>query len=243
MQAAYSDTSTFYRMAREGEEPLTGGRVTAGVVRVGDTVRRPRGDHSVFVADLLRHLAISGFDGAPRWLGIDNEGRDTLTYIPGDVPPDLGFFTDKQLNAAFDLLRRFHDSTATTSLTQGAEVVCHGDVSPCNTVFQDGTPVALIDFDTAAPGRRIDDLGYGLFLWLDLGNQDIDLKDEQRRRLGVAATAYGTTVDTALIGAITLQVGLTAERLTTQHRESASWWEQMHRRMLSDATRLLPGAS
>jgi hypothetical protein len=226
-------------MAREREVGLTGGRVTVGVVRVGDTVRRPRGANSVFVAELLEHLALRGFDGAPRWLGIDGQGRDMVTYVQGDVPGDLGFYDDAQLRAAFNLLRRFHDATSTTDLAQGAEVVCHGDFSPCNTVFREGEPIALIDFDTAAPGRRVDDLGYGLFLWLDLGNEDIAL-DEQRPRLGVAADAYGRTVDAFLITAITLQVGLTAERLRAQHRESAVWWEQMHRRMLKNAACLLP---
>ncbi len=226
-------------MEREPEEPLTGGRVTAGVVRVGDSVRRPRGAHSVFVAELLEHLASREFDGAPRWLGIDEQGRDTLTYIPGDVPPDLGFYDDEQLKAAFKLLRRFHDATSTTDLAGGAEVVCHGDISPCNTVFRNRTPVALIDFDTATPGRRIDDLGYGLFLWLDLGNPEIAIA-EQRRRLAIASTSYGRTVDPSLVAAIALQVALTAERLRAQHRESASWWEAMHKRLLTDATYLLP---
>ncbi|MFF1916255.1 hypothetical protein ACFVYE_32640 [Streptomyces sp. NPDC058239] len=43
-------------MEQELEIPLTGGRITKGVVRVGDTVRRPVGPHSPFVHRLLRHL-------------------------------------------------------------------------------------------------------------------------------------------------------------------------------------------
>ena len=41
--------------------PLTGGRMTPGVVRVGETVRRPV---SPFAVLLLSHLASAGFDGA-----------------------------------------------------------------------------------------------------------------------------------------------------------------------------------
>lgn len=42
--------------AGEREIPLSGGRITEGVVRVGDTVRRPVGAHSAFVHRLLRHF-------------------------------------------------------------------------------------------------------------------------------------------------------------------------------------------
>jgi len=39
--------------------------MTAGVVRVGETVRRPRSPASAFTALLLSQLALAGFDGAP----------------------------------------------------------------------------------------------------------------------------------------------------------------------------------
>jgi hypothetical protein len=50
---------------------LSGGRVTEGVVRVGDTVRRPRRPNSAFVRALLAHLHDAGFDGTPSHLGTD----------------------------------------------------------------------------------------------------------------------------------------------------------------------------
>jgi Phosphotransferase enzyme family len=37
-------------------------------------------------------------------------------------------------------------------------VICHHDVCPENVVFRDGRAVALLDFDFAAPGRRVFDL-------------------------------------------------------------------------------------
>ncbi len=141
----------------------------------------------------------------------------------------------------FRLLRRFHDATGGSPLAAGAEVVCHGDVSPCNTVLRDGRPAALIDFDAAAPGRRLDDLAYGLFLWLDLGNVDIAL-DDQRRRLELAAAAYGAPVDPALLAEIARQVAITTERLRREgRRESAAWWAAMHRWVLDHAAALAPG--
>jgi Ser/Thr protein kinase RdoA (MazF antagonist) len=123
------------------------------VVRVGDTVRRPTGPHSAFVHQLLEHLEAVGFDAAPRLLGTDAHGREVFSFLRGEVPADLDYFTDEQLADAFRLLRRFHDATAGSSLAAGADIVCHGDISPCNTVFRDGRPVALIDFDAAAPRR------------------------------------------------------------------------------------------
>jgi aminoglycoside phosphotransferase (APT) family kinase protein len=54
------------------------------------------------------------------------------------------------------LIRRFHDATVGTPLAEGPAVVCHGDLSLCNTVFRGGVPVALIDFDNAAPGARLE---------------------------------------------------------------------------------------
>ena len=153
--------------ARGGDEevPLTGGRLTAGVVRVGDTTRRPSGPHSAFVSRLLRHLEAVGFDGAPRALGVDERGRDVLTFVDGWVPPNLDHFPDGTLVAAARLLRRFHDATAGSELAAGHEVVCHNDASPCNAVFVAARPVALIDFDHAAPGARQRDVAYAGWLW------------------------------------------------------------------------------
>ena len=72
-------------MTGEVEVPLAGGDVTAGVVRVGETVRRPTGPHSPLVHAMLEHLERVGFAGAPRYLGQDDRGREMLTYIEGDV--------------------------------------------------------------------------------------------------------------------------------------------------------------
>ena len=62
------------------EVALPAGDVTVGVVRIGDTVRRPHQPTSDRVAAYLAHLEARGFDGAPRHLGRDAQGRDVLTY-------------------------------------------------------------------------------------------------------------------------------------------------------------------
>src|SRR5437879_3379222 len=102
------------------ELPLSGGRVTAGVVRVGETVRRPRGENWHFVRAVLTHLKECGFAGAPRYLGSDEQGREIFSFLRGEVPPDLdASIPDETLAAAARLIRRFHDATADTPISQG----------------------------------------------------------------------------------------------------------------------------
>jgi len=120
------------------------------------------------------------------------------------VPDELDAgFSDATLAVAARLIRGFHDATAESPLAEGLEVVCHNDLSPCNTVFRDGVPVALIDFDNAAPGARLDDLGYALFLWLNVGT-DGPAPAEQARRITVFCDAYGVPTGAQIIGGLTL---------------------------------------
>lgn len=179
-----------HRVDEQDEIPLTGGRTTLSVVRVGDTVRRPPAKTASFARGLLRHLEIVGFDGAPRALGRDEQGREVLSWIQGDVPDDLSpGYDELTLRAAARLIRDYHDASSGYVTRQG-EVACHNDLSPCNFVFRDGAPVAIIDFDAANPGMRAHDLGYAAWLWLDIGNPAVTAA-EQGRRLGVLLDAYG----------------------------------------------------
>lgn len=172
------------------EVPLPGGRTTPGVARAGATVRRPAGAHSAFVGALLADLEQTGFAGAPRYLGTDADGRDILSYLDGEVPADLGRFPEPAVTAAARLLRALHDHTARSPLRGAAEVVCHGDPSPCNAVFRAAVPYAFIDFDAAHPGARREDVGYAAWLWLDLGNEEL-APELQGGRLAAFVRAYG----------------------------------------------------
>src|SRR5262245_33001210 len=108
----------------EEEVALAGGRTTAGIVRVGATVRRRVKPGAAFAHALLRHLETRGFDGAPRFVGLDETGREILSFLPGSVPPELGHFSDDQLAAAARLLRSLHDATLDCPLRNGHEIVC-----------------------------------------------------------------------------------------------------------------------
>ena len=236
------------------EEALTGGRITEGIVRVGDTVRRPTGPHTPFVHSLLPHLEAVRFDGAPSTLGVDERGREVLTFLEGYVPPDLATWSEAQLVRAAGLIRRFHDATAGSALAGGEEVVCHNDLSPCNVVFVGGLPTAFIDFDEAAPGPRSRDLGYALWMFLDLGPEGLDVPT-QGRRIHMMCDAYGVEVGFDPVGAIAESQRATLERslgrlrsagskgAVAYARDSVAWirdemaWLRSHRDELGAATR------
>lgn len=200
--------------------------MTAGVVRIGDTVRRPvSGDRTVQRA-LLEHLARKRFEGAPRFLGVDSQGREILSLLPGEVPSELGHYGDDSLAAAAGLLRRLHDATADFLLVResSAEAMCHNDWGPCNTVFEAGVPYGIIDFDTVAPGERLSDLGCSAWLWLDIGNEDYS-GGEQLRRLGVFAAAYdpGFAVARLVPFVLARQTALAASAAARGETALAEW--------------------
>jgi aminoglycoside phosphotransferase (APT) family kinase protein len=174
------------------EIPLTGGQQTPGVVRIGATVRRPMGSNAPFVHELLRYLQEVGFDGAPRLLGVDERGREVLSFVEGEVPHDHGGYgpSEVRLTRAAALIRRFHDVTADSSLTADAEIVAHNELGPHNTVFAGDEPVAFIDWDDAAPGTRLFDLSNAVWSFANVGEGGGPV-GEQARLIRLMCDAYG----------------------------------------------------
>lgn len=155
----------------EVEHPLTGGATRAGVVRVGDTVRRPTHERSAFVQRVLIRLGEADVPGVPRHLGIDAAGREILTFLPGETGHGRSDWTDEQLAALAVIVRRMHDALA--DIAGPAETICHGDVSPWNVALTGGVPTGLYDFDNAAPGRRVDDIAHLAWAFLGLGRPEV----------------------------------------------------------------------
>lgn len=166
--------------------------MSEGIVRVGDTVRRPTGPWTPFVQDLLNRLSTTSFDRAPRAFGLDEQGREILTFMPGIVPPSFGdkSWTREQIRALARIVREYHDATIATGLAGTSEVVCHNDLSPCNFTFVDGIPSAIFDFDFAAPGSRVRDLVYIAWSWL-LGAKIDDRLEPQLSMLRFLLDEYG----------------------------------------------------
>jgi aminoglycoside phosphotransferase (APT) family kinase protein len=198
-------------------ELLIGDGVTHGIVRIGDTVRRPLRPFSLTVQAYLAHLRDAGFAGAPLPLGVDEQGREMLSFVSGEVPrnplpPETA--GDEVLVALARLIHALHEASAGwvpppdavwggTPATAGrprtgpTELVTHCDYYPGNVVFRAGLPVALIDFDLARPTSRLYDLANALWYWAPLRDPqdrapafvDADIP----HRVAVFADAYGMT--------------------------------------------------
>jgi hypothetical protein len=192
----------------EPEVPLTGGHMNT-VVRVGDTVRRTAGAWTPTIHALLRHIRAAGFTLAPEPLGIDEQGREILTFLPGTAGAyplrDAVWFTDGTLDAVAAMLRAYHDATAGFVVPPGGvwqfpdhhpiEVVCHNDVAPYNLIFDGATLTGIIDWDLASPGPRVWDVAYAAYRFVPLSapaNTDVPSpgEPEQRRRLARLCAAY-----------------------------------------------------
>jgi hypothetical protein len=172
-------------------EELLAGEGMTRVVRVGGTVRRTSRPYTATVHAYLRHVRAAGFLDVPEPLGWDEQGREVLSFVEGDVPddplPDEATGVDV-LVALARLVRRLHDAaegwTPPPEARWGAipgtppaevvplfatpELVSHMDYCPGNVVFRDGLPAALIDFDLARPTTRVADIVNAVHWWAPL---------------------------------------------------------------------------
>jgi aminoglycoside phosphotransferase (APT) family kinase protein len=204
--------------ADQAEIPLAGGDVTEGLVRVGDTVRRPVGPHSPLVHALLTHLESAGFEGAPRFLGIDGSGREVLSYVDGEVagrPRPAWIANETRLASVGRLVRAYDDAAASFTPAPGVlpdappaeppgmpaapayppELIGHLDFTPENVIFRDGLACALIDFDLAKLATRAEEMFNAMLWWAPLSDpHDVDplLRDaDVPRRTRILADEYG----------------------------------------------------
>jgi len=194
------------------EIPLLGGN-TSTVVRAGNTVRRNTGPWTPSVHALLRHLEYVGFTGSPRALGIDERGREVLSYLEGECgeyPLAPHWVTDEALVAVARTLRMFHDAQYGFVPPPGAvwrsfgppppdaEVICHHDAAPHNMIWRPDGTLAMIDFDLSSPGSRIYDVAYAAWTWVPIfsDRDSVSLgwtRPDRPRRLRMFADAYGLT--------------------------------------------------
>ncbi len=180
------------------EEPLEGGNSNPTVVRVGDTVRRAASSSTATVHTVLNHLANRSYP-APRALGIDGQGREILTFIPGECvhPNNLDLLaTDESMNRIGRLIFEYHEAQADYTAPPGAdwrsegrdptgstEVIAHNDLAPWNLVAGPGG-WTFIDWDLVAPGRRFWDLAWALHSFVGLWPESELSDDQTARRIG-----------------------------------------------------------
>lgn len=179
------------------EVVLPGGNV-GGAVRVGDTVRRPTGPWTPAVHALLAYVNERGVPNVPRVLGLDERGRESLTYLPGDViDVDVEKLNPVRLGALARWTRTLHEALADFRHAGpwrfvpdgGSTVICHNDVAPWNACFDGDELVGVFDWDCAGPSAPLLELAFmawsGIPLWA-AGNPA-----EEAARLRVIADNYG----------------------------------------------------
>ncbi len=179
----------------DGTERIPSGHGGTELWRSSRGIHRTVGPWTPTVHAFLAHLEAVDFPGAPRVLGVDDAGREVLTFVEGKVLADPTWRpgrptpwppwaqTDDCLAQSARLVRALHDSSASFVPPADAvwrqypspapgpdEIVCHGDVGPHNTVYRGGAPVALIDWDTIRPNHPLVEFGTAAWHYVPLGD-------------------------------------------------------------------------
>jgi thiamine kinase-like enzyme len=131
-------------------------------------------------------------------LGIDEDGREVLTFIPGHEGRHVRQ-GDATLTGVGRLVRRFHDAVEGFTAPPGVKVrepcapaaicgktvMCHGDLAPYNTIYAGARPQAFIDWDLARPDPPAWDLAHAVWSFVPL------YTDEDCARIGLPIRPRG----------------------------------------------------
>lgn len=224
------------------ETPLTGGNAAVGVVRVGDTVRKPWLPTTPRVHALLSALRDAGLD-VPEPRGRDERGRQVLEHVPGPVALGGPPLTAAGLRRVGALVRRLHDAAAALDPEadldpwpvllpppdddDGARLPCHHDLAPWNLVV--GRRWVFIDWDGAGPSTRSWDLAYAAQTFA-LDDPDL-APGVSAERLAALVDGYdpGPTLRAALTTALVRRPAAMRDHLAAAAASGWEPWARMHR--------------
>lgn len=235
------------------ERQLDGGVANAGgVVRAGRYVLRPSNAYSRSIHAFLRAVRDAGFNAASVPIGIDEDGRERLVFIEGDVPvpPYPGWSQSTTALASIAvLLRGLHDASRgfdpgalrwnhELADPAGGTVVCHNDVCLENVVFRGAIAVGLLDFDFAAPGRPLFDVAQFARLCVPIDDETNAARlgwqpADRPARLRLVADAYGLDHDrrrkllTALDDSIAQGEQFVRRRVQAGDANFVTMWDRM----------------
>jgi hypothetical protein len=194
------------------EERLVGN--VGGAVRVGDTVRRATGPWTPAVHALLGYLA-TRVPHVPRVLGIDDQDREVLSYLPGRVVDiDTESLTPGQIVSIVDWTRTFHAAVASfehpgpwryVALPEPT-LIGHNDIAPYNACFDGDEVVGVFDWDMSGPTTPLFELAFIAWncvpLWRDIG------PDPAAERLALIAETYGGFSPREILHAVPRRIGV-----------------------------------
>ncbi|MFB7142025.1 phosphotransferase [Gottfriedia sp. NPDC056225] len=214
----------------ENEEKLTGGNVS-NVYRSGNTVRRELKPESTKIHQLLRHLEKKGYIYAPKFLGIDEKGREVLSFIEGEAgndPLKEYMWSDESLKEIAKMLRLYHDAVSDFPISddwepidntpKNLEVICHNDFARYNIIFNREKPVGIIDFDVAGSGPRLWDIAYTLYTCVPLSrfylsengeevyNSQLHNADRIKQRVSQFFESYGEKEEVDYLKMVLLRI-------------------------------------
>jgi hypothetical protein len=146
---------------------------------------------------LLAHLQ-GRVPRIPRVLGFDQLGRESLTYLPGQVVDiDTDLLTSGQIRAMGAWARVLHDAVQGFAHpgpwrffpVARPTLIGHNDIAPYNVCFDGDRLVGVFDWDFAGPTTRLYEVAFMAWncvpLWRDIGAQDA------AARLALLTASYG----------------------------------------------------
>lgn len=237
-------------------EKLSGGNLTS-IYKKNETVLREQKAWSPTIHRVLLHLEKIGYTNSPRFIEIDDSGREVLSFVPGDCKANYPFTNNKLeqlsiIKKVAEMMREYHDATLSFERTEKdnwmfsyngpleKEVICHNDIAPYNITFIDDIPYGMIDFDTCCPAPRIWDIVYALYRFVPFceelydiekrgyRNYDVDRDKELRKdSISVFFDAYGMECPKDLFEQMILRLQALAGLIYDEAKNGNSAFQKM----------------